>query len=178
MTVSIGILDNGWTTWLVGPTAVTLTTSWQRFKVTGTMTGGATSLWIAIGHYSDGWTAGQVFHAWGACLQQGNDLKKAYARTFGFQASPVAAGCALGSLLVVGKDAVESPVRVAGPGSSLADHTLLEVTANGELLVGAGSGYRFAEIVGASNPSGWSGMLKVKNAAGVTAGYILLYSNP
>ena len=41
MTVSLGILDNGWTTWLVGPTAVTLTTSWQRFKVTGTMTGGA-----------------------------------------------------------------------------------------------------------------------------------------
>jgi hypothetical protein len=69
MTVSIGILDNGWTTWLVGPTAVTLTTSWQRFKVTGTMTGGATSLWIAIGHYSDTWTSGQTLHAWGACLQ-------------------------------------------------------------------------------------------------------------
>jgi hypothetical protein len=34
MTVSLGILDNGWTTWLVGPTAVTLTTTWQRFKVT------------------------------------------------------------------------------------------------------------------------------------------------
>jgi len=56
MNVSIGILDNGWTTWLVGPTAVTLTTAWQRFKVTATMTGGATSLWLAIGHYSDGWT--------------------------------------------------------------------------------------------------------------------------
>jgi hypothetical protein len=70
MTVSLGILDNGWTTWLVGPTPVTLTTSWQRFKVTGTMTGGATALWIAIGHYSDTWTSGQTFHAWGACLQQ------------------------------------------------------------------------------------------------------------
>ena len=44
MTVSLGILDNGWTTWLAGPTAMTLTTTWQRFKVTGTMTGGATSL--------------------------------------------------------------------------------------------------------------------------------------
>ena len=66
MTVSLGILDNGWTTWLVGPTAVTLTTSWQRFKVTGTMTGGATALWVAIGHYTDAWTTGQVFHAWGA----------------------------------------------------------------------------------------------------------------
>ncbi|MCZ2152963.1 MAG: hypothetical protein LC114_03510 [Bryobacterales bacterium] len=180
MTVSIGILDNGWTTWLAGPTAVTLTTSWQRFKVTGTMTGGATSLWIAIGHYSDTWTSGQTFHAWGACLQQGNDPKKAYARTWGYQAGPVAAGIACGPLLVVGKDTSESPFKVRGPGSNLADHTLLEVTAGGELIIasGSGNGYRFAEIVGASNPSGWSGCIKVKNPAGVTAGYLLLYSNP
>lgn len=180
MTVSIGILDNGWTTWLVGPTAATLTTSWQRFKITGTMTGGATSLWIAIGHYSDGWTSGQTFHAWGACLQQGNDPKKAYARTWGYQADPVAAGVACGPLLVAGKDTSESPFKVRGPSSNLADHTLLEVTAGGELIIasGSGSGYRFAEIVGTSNPSGWSGCLKVKNPAGVTAGYLLLYSNP
>jgi hypothetical protein len=180
MTVSLGILDNGWTTWLVGPTAVTLTTSWQRFKVTGTMTGGATALWIAIGHYTDGWTSGQTFHAWGACLQQGNDPKKAYARTWGYQAGPVAAGVACGPLLVVGKDTSESPFKVRGPGSNLADHTLLEITAGGELIIasGSGNGYRLAEIVGASNPSGWSGCLKVKNPAGVTAGYILLYSNP
>jgi hypothetical protein len=180
MTVSIGILDNGWTTWLAGPTAATLTTSWQRFKVTGTMTGGATSLWIAIGHYSDGWASGQTFHAWGACLQQGNDPKKAYARTWGYQAGPVAAGVACGPLLVVGKDNSESPFKVRGPGSNLVDHTLLEVTAGGELIIasGSGNGYRFAELVGASNPSGWSGCIKVKNPAGVTAGYILLYSNP
>jgi hypothetical protein len=180
MTVSLGILDNGWTTWLVGPTAVTLTTSWQRFKVTGSMTGGATSLWIAIGHYSDGWTSGQTFHAWGACLQQGNDPKKAYARTWGYQAGPVAAGVACGPLMVVGKDTAESPFKVRGPGSNLPDHTLLEVTAGGELIIasGSGNGYRFAEIVGASNPSGWSGCIKVKNPAGVTAGYLLLYSNP
>ena len=180
MTVSLGILDNGWTTWLVGPTAVTLTTSWQRFKVTGTMAGGATSLWVAIGHYTDGWTSGQTFHAWGACLQQGNDPKKAYARTWGYQAGPVAAGVACGPLMVVGKDTSESPFKVRGPGSNLADHTLLEVTAGGELIIasGSGNGYRLAEIVGASNPSGWSGCLKVKNPAGVTAGYILLYSNP
>lgn len=176
MSVSIGILDNGWTIWLAGPTAVTLTTSWQRFKVTGTMAGGATSLWIAIGHYSDTWTSGQTFHAWGACLQQGNDPKKAYARTWGYQAGPVAAGIACGPLLVSGKDTSESPLKVRGPGSNLADHTLFEVLANGELLVG--SGYRLAEIVGASNPSGWSGCIKIKNPAGVTAGYILLYSNP
>ena len=180
MTVSLGILDNGWTTWLVGPTAVTLTTSWQRFKVTGTMTGGATALWVAIGHYTDGWSSGQTFHAWGACLQQGNDPKVAYARTWGYQAGPVAAGVACGPLMVIGKDTTESPFKVRGPGSNLADHTLLEVTAGGELIIasGSGNGYRLAEIVGASNPSGWSGCIKVKNPAGVTAGYILLYSNP
>jgi hypothetical protein len=35
-----------------------------------------------------------------------------------------------------------------------------------------------AELMGATNPSGWSGVLKVKTPAGATAGYILLYSNP
>ena len=180
MTVSLGILDNGWTTWLVGPAAVTLTTSWQRFKVTGTMTGGAASLWVAIGHYTDGWTSGLSFHAWGACLQQGNDPKKAYARTWSYQASPVAAGVACGAMLVVAKDTTETPFRVAGPGSNLADHTLLQVTPGGELIIAGstGNGYRLAELMGATNPSGWSGVLKVKNPAGVTAGYILLYSNP
>ncbi len=180
MTVSLGILDNGWTTWLTGPTAVTLTTAWQRFKVIATMTGGATALWVAIGHYTDGWTSGLSFSSWGACLQQGNDPKKAYARTWGYQATAVAAGAACGALLVVAKDSTESPLRVAGPGSNLADHTLLQVTAGGELIIAgsAGNGYRFAELMGATNPSGWSGVLKVKNPAGVTAGYILLYSNP
>ena len=180
MTVSLGILDNGWTTWLVGPSAVTLTTTWQRFKVTATMTGGATSLWLAIGHYTDGWTTGLAFHAWGACLQQGNDPKKAYARTWGYQTAPVAAGVACGPVVVSATNNTDSPFKVRGPGSPLADHTLLEVTAGGELIIagGTGNGYRLAEIVGANNPSGWSGCLKVKNPAGVTAGYILLYSNP
>ncbi|MBS1875406.1 MAG: hypothetical protein JSU00_19490 [Acidobacteria bacterium] len=180
MTVSIGILDNGWTTWLAGPIAVTLTTSWQRFKVSGTLTGGATSLWVAVGHYSDGWTSGLSFHAWGACLQQGDDPKKAYARTWGYQASPVAAGIACGPVLVSAINSTDSPFIVRGPGSNLADHTLLQVTAAGELIVagGAGTGYRLAELMGASNPSGWSGVIKVKNPAGVTAGFILLYSNP
>jgi hypothetical protein len=116
----------------------------------------------------------------GVCLQQGNDPKLAYARTWGYQASPVAAGIACGSLLVASKDSSETPFRVAGPGSNLADHTLLQVTAGGELIIagGTGTGYRLAELMGASNPSGWSGVLKVKTPAGATAGYILLYSNP
>jgi len=178
--VSIAIVDNGYAAYLAGPTQVTLTAAWQRFRITGTLAAGQTGLWVVVRQFDgngDDWTSGSIL-LWGACLQEGTDPRKAYARTFGFQARPVAAGLAVGSVLVVGKDATESPLRVAGPGSSLADHTLLEVLANGELVVGVGNGYRFAEIVGASNPSGWSGMLKVKNAAGVTAGYILLYSNP
>jgi hypothetical protein len=56
----------------------------------------------------------------------------------------------------------------------------LQVTAGGELIIAGstGNGYRLAELMGATNPSGWSGVIKVKNPAGVTAGYILLYSNP
>lgn len=52
--------------------------------------------------------------------------------------------------------------------------------ANGELILagGSGTGYRFAELGSANNPSGWAGVLKVKTPAGATLGYILLYSNP
>ena len=180
--VSIAIVDNAYANYLAGPTQITLTTSWQRFRITGTLANGQTGLWIVIRQYAtngDDWTTGSI-HLWGACLQQGNDPKKGYARTWGYQAPPVAAGVACGSLLVVAKDNAETPFRVAGPGSNLADHTLLQVTPAGELLIagGSGNGYRFAELMGASNPSGWSGVIKVKNPAGVTAGYILLYSNP
>jgi hypothetical protein len=67
-----------------------------------------------------------------------------------------------------------------GPGSNLADSTLLELTATGELILagGSGNGYRLAELAAANNPTGWSGVIKVKTPAGATLGYILLYSNP
>jgi hypothetical protein len=180
--VSIAIVDNAYAAYLAGPTSISLTTSWQRFKITGTLASAQTGLWIVVRQYAgngDNWTSGDI-HVWGACLQQGNDPKKAYARTWGYRASPVAAGVACGPMLVVAKDNSESPFRVRGPGSNLADHTLLEVTAGGELILAGstGNGYRLAELMGATNPSGWSGVIKVKNPAGVTAGYILLYSNP
>ena len=56
----------------------------------------------------------------------------------------------------------------------------MQVTSGGELAIagGSGNGYRLAELMPASNPSGWSGVLKVKTPAGTTLGYILLYSNP
>jgi hypothetical protein len=71
-------------------------------------------------------------------------------------------------------------VTVCGPGSNLADKMLLQVTSSGELILagGSGNGYRLAELKSATNPSGWSGVLKVKTPAGTTLGYILHYSNP
>ena len=113
-------------------------------------------------------------------MQQGNDPKTGYARTWASQTTVVTAGIACGAVVISAKDTAESPLRVYRPGSNLADHRLLELTASGELILagGTGNGYRLAELMGATNPSGWSGVIKVKNPAGATAGYILLYSNP
>ena len=63
-----------------------------------------------------------------------------------------------------------SPLKIHGPGSNLADSTLLELTPNGELILAGGSrnGYRFAELGPANNPSGWSGVIEVKTPAGTT----------
>jgi hypothetical protein len=56
---------------------------------------------------------------------------------------------------------------------------LFQVTSAGDVVIagGSGNGYRLAELMSASNPSGWSGVLKVKTPAGTTLGHILLYSN-
>jgi hypothetical protein len=180
--VSIAIVDNGYAGYLAGPTSITLTTAWQRFKITGTLAGGQTGLWIVVRQFAgngDNWTSGAIY-LWGACLQQGNDPKSGYARTWGSQTASVAGGVACGATVIAAKDNAESPLRIYGPGSNLADHRLLEVTAGGELILAGGTsnGYRLAELMGATNPSGWSGVLKVKTPAGATAGYILLYSNP
>jgi hypothetical protein len=179
---SLAVVNNAYSAYLAGPTQITLTTEWQRFRITGTLASGQTGLWVVVRQYDpngDDWTSGSIL-LWGACLQQGDDPKKGYARTWAFQTANVAAGIACGPMVVSAINATDSPLKVRGPGSNLADHTLLEVTAGGELIVagGAGNGYRFADLMGATNPSGWSGVIKVKNPAGVTAGYILLYSNP
>jgi hypothetical protein len=180
--VSLAIVNNAYGAYLAGPTSVTLTTTWQRFKITGTLAGGQTGLWVVVRNYtanSDTWTSGDII-LWGACLQQGTDPKNGYARTWAAQTSLVAAGIACGAAVISAKDNAESPLRVYGPGSNLSDHRLLEVTAGGELILagGTGNGYRLAELMGATNPNGWAGVLKVKTPAGATAGYILLYSNP
>jgi hypothetical protein len=90
------------------------------------MTGGATALWLAIGHYTDGWTAGLAFHAWGACLQQGHDPERGYARTWGYQTAQVLEGAACGPTVISGVNSTDSPLKARGPGSALADHTLLK----------------------------------------------------
>jgi hypothetical protein len=160
---------------------VTLTTSWQRFKITGTLASGQTGLWIVVRQYAasgDDWTSGDI-HLWGACLQQGNDPQKAYARTWASQTSHIASGVATGSIVIAAPDSSTSPIKIHGPGSNLVDSTLLELTANGELILagGSGNGYRFAELMNASNPSGWAGLIKVKSPDGTTFGYVLLYAS-
>jgi hypothetical protein len=180
--VSLAIVNNAYAAYLAGPTQVTLTTSWQRFKITGTLASGQAGLWIVVRQFSSNggdWTTGDI-HLWAACLQQGDDPQKAYAHTWASQTPNIASGIAAGPTIIAAHDSITSPLKVHGPRSNLADSTLLELTSNGELILagGTGNGYRLAELMGASNPSGWSGVIKVKNPAGATAGYILLYSNP
>jgi hypothetical protein len=178
--VSIAIVDNAYAAYLAGPTQITLTTSWQRFKITGTLASGQTGLWIVVRQYAangDDWTTGDI-HLWGACLQHGDNPQKSYARTWASQTPHAASGLATGPTVIAAPDNTTSPLKIQGPGSNLADSTLLELTANGELILagGTGNGYRFADLGPANNPSGWSGVIGVKTPAGATLGYILLYS--
>ncbi len=180
--VSLGIVDNAYAAYLAGPTQVTLTTAWQRFKITGTLASGQTGLWVVVRQYAvngDDWTTGDI-HLWGTCLQQGNDPQDAYARTWASRTPHAASGVAAGPTVIAASDDSTSPIRIHGPGSNLGDSTLLELTANGELILagGSGNGYRFAELGAANNPSGWAGTLKVKSPSGETLGYVLLYTNP
>jgi hypothetical protein len=180
--VSLAIVDNPYANYLAGPAQITLTTSWQRFKITGALASGQTGLWIVLRQYAgngDDWTTGDI-HLWGACLQEGNDPKRGYARTWASQTPHVDAGLAAGPTVIAAPDNTTSPLKIHGPGSNLADSTLLELTANGELILagGSGTGYRFAGLGPANNPSGWAGVLKVKAPAGATLGFILIYSSP
>ncbi|SRR5579884_3381131 len=79
--------------------------------------------------------------------------------------------------VITAPDDATSPLIIHSPDSTLADSTLLEFTPDGELVLAgsSGNGYHLPELMGASNPSGWSGV--IKTPVGVTAGYILLYSN-
>lgn len=59
----------------MGPTSttqITLSTAWQRFRITGTLAGGQTGLWIVARQFAgngDTWTTGSI-HLGGACLHR------------------------------------------------------------------------------------------------------------
>ena len=176
------LVNTAYSAYLAGLTQITLATSWQRFKITGTLAAGQTGLWIVVRQYApngDDWTTGDI-HLWGACLQQGADPQAAYTRTWATQTPHIASGIASGPTVIAAPDSSTSPLKIHGPGSNLADSTLLELTPEGELILagGSGNGYRFADLSPASNPSGWAGVVRVKTPAGTTLGFILLYANP
>ena len=56
---------------------------------------------------------------------------------------------------------------IYGPGSNLADHRLLEITADGELILAGepATANAWPNWWALPNPSGWSGVLKVKTPA-------------
>ena len=58
--VSIAIVDNAYAGYLAGPTSITLTTAWQRFKITGTLAGGQTGLWIVVRQFAGNAITGRV----------------------------------------------------------------------------------------------------------------------
>ncbi|MBI4907861.1 MAG: carbohydrate binding domain-containing protein [Acidobacteria bacterium] len=181
--VSLAIVDNTYASYLAAPTQVTLTTSWQRFKITGTLAAGQTGLWVVVRNYTgngDEWTNGAVIYLWGACLQEGNDPRRTHVRTWDSRVPRNPAGAALAATVITAINSSEAPLTIYGPGSNLADKTLLQVTSGGELIIagGSGNGYRLAELMSATSPSGWSGVLKVKTPAGAILGYILLHTNP
>jgi hypothetical protein len=113
--VSIAIVDNAYAGYLAGPTSITVTSAWQRFKITGTLSGGQTGLWIVVRQFvnGDNWTSGAIY-LWGACLQQGNDPKNGYARTWAFQTANIAAGIACGALVISAKDNGNRPSASTG----------------------------------------------------------------
>jgi hypothetical protein len=59
-----GVHSHAYAGYLAGPTSITLTTVWQRFKITGTLAGGQTGLWIVVRQFAgngDHWTAGAIY---------------------------------------------------------------------------------------------------------------------
>ena len=105
--------------------------------------------------------------------------QKAYARTWASQTPHLASGLAAGPTVIAAPEHTTSPLKIHGPGSNLADSTLLELTANGELILagGSGNGYRFAGLMAATiRPDGPAS--QGQNPSGTILGYILLYSNP
>jgi hypothetical protein len=97
---------------------------------------------------NDEWTNGTVINLWGACLQKGNDPRRAYVRTWDSQVPRNRSGAVLGATGITALNATERPLTIYGPGSA--------------------NGCRLAELMSATNPGGWAGVLKVTTPAGTT----------
>jgi hypothetical protein len=63
--VSIAIVDNAYAGYLAGPTSITITTAWQRFKIAGTLAGGQTGLWIVVRQLLEVTAGGELILAGG-----------------------------------------------------------------------------------------------------------------
>ena len=114
--ISFAIVNSAYAAYLAGPSQVTLTTSWQRFRITGTFASGQTGLWIFVRPYSangDDWTTGDI-HLWGVCLQKGNDPLKTYIRTWASQTPNLA----FGPTVITAPGNTISPLKIYGPGSN------------------------------------------------------------
>ncbi|HWQ56329.1 MAG TPA: carbohydrate binding domain-containing protein [Bryobacteraceae bacterium] len=68
--VSVAIVNNAYGAYLAGPAQVTLTTAWQRFRITGTLAGGQTGLWIVVRQFDgNGDTSRGVALTFGTVLE-------------------------------------------------------------------------------------------------------------
>ena len=64
---------------------------------------------------NDEWTNGTVINLWGARLQEGNDPRRAYVRTWDSQVPRNRAGAALGATVVTALNAHRAPTHDLRP---------------------------------------------------------------
>lgn len=147
--ISLAIVNNAYAAYLAGPTQVTLTTSWQRFRINRMLAAGQTGLWTIVRQYAssgDDWTTGDI-HLWGACLQQGNDPQATNARTWSSQTQLLASGFAAGPTFIAAPDSTTSSLKVYGPGSNLAERP----SSNSPPTTNSSSGAAPAIAIGSPN---------------------------
>jgi hypothetical protein len=118
--VSVAIVDNANAGYLAGPTSITLTSASQRFRITGTLAGGQTGLCIVVRQFASTATTGRaVPSTCGACLQQGNDPKKGYPRTWASQTANRRGRSRLRCVCDLCESQCGVALRAYGPGSNL-----------------------------------------------------------
>jgi hypothetical protein len=96
--VSLAIVDNAYAAYLAGPTQITLTTSWQRFKITGTLAAAkpAFGSWSASTPPTATTGPPATSTSGAPASSRATTPQKAYARTWASQTPHVASGLAAG----------------------------------------------------------------------------------